>query len=244
MLRRAFTLIELLVVIAVIALLVSILLPSLGRARGQAQALACQSNLRSLMQAVFLYTNDAESRFPTAGLMHGSISDEARTWVVQLAEEYAHEPKAVRCPADHSPYWHQPLPPPDNRLRRTSYASNSYLAFPVGARDAFDRWERIPRPATTIFWAELVGTPTDPGEAELYGYVAADHVHPEGWWWGEPRKKAAEQVAIDRHGGAAHYGLLDGHAERLPFERTYALQPGSGFPPTFLVNRWDPDLAP
>lgn len=57
--RSAFTLIELLVVVAIIALLISILLPSLNRAREQTKALVCLSNLRSLGQALIAY--DAET---------------------------------------------------------------------------------------------------------------------------------------------------------------------------------------
>jgi prepilin-type N-terminal cleavage/methylation domain-containing protein len=55
---RGFTLIELLVVIAVIALLVGILLPALGKARDAARNLKCQVTQRSLAQAIQLYLDD------------------------------------------------------------------------------------------------------------------------------------------------------------------------------------------
>jgi len=65
--RKAFTLVELLVVIGIIALLISILLPSLNRAREQANWLKCMSNLRQVGQAMTMYCNNNKGRFPTAG---------------------------------------------------------------------------------------------------------------------------------------------------------------------------------
>ncbi len=56
--RKGFTLIELLVVIAIIALLIGILLPTLGKARLSAQVVKSKSNLRSLGQIQFLYAGD------------------------------------------------------------------------------------------------------------------------------------------------------------------------------------------
>jgi prepilin-type N-terminal cleavage/methylation domain-containing protein len=60
---KGFTLVELLVVIAIIALLLSILMPALSRARDQAKAVVCQTNLHQWGQIFYLYTNDNKGRF-------------------------------------------------------------------------------------------------------------------------------------------------------------------------------------
>jgi prepilin-type N-terminal cleavage/methylation domain-containing protein len=62
--RKGFTLIELLVVVAIIALLISILLPSLRDAREQAKIAKCLSNCRNLMQSTVQYFLDWNDSFP------------------------------------------------------------------------------------------------------------------------------------------------------------------------------------
>ena len=54
--RRAFTLVELLVVVGILSVLISLLMPALVGARKQAQAVACAANLRSIGQAMRMYT--------------------------------------------------------------------------------------------------------------------------------------------------------------------------------------------
>jgi prepilin-type processing-associated H-X9-DG protein len=77
--------VELLVVIGVIALLISILLPALNRAREQASRIKCTSNMRTLMQGLTMYLNDNQGHQPLFGCYATRPGDIAQEYLYPVA---------------------------------------------------------------------------------------------------------------------------------------------------------------
>jgi len=245
---QGFTLIELLVVVAIIALLVGLLLPSLGKARLSAQTTVCLSNHRQLGLAHQLYADAHEGAFVDAGLAHGGIGEIELSWPVLLAD-YAGGPLVLRAPADDSPFWtlaeggsfeglsftraleavREGRTPTGELARWTSYGLNNYTTRSVAPSPAetYDAEHLLPRPDATVHFLMIT-------EGRVRGsepFARTDHVHAEDWGaapGGRVPQRAALEAEVHAYGGRhtqwsakANYGFFDGHAATLAFEEVY-----------------------
>lgn len=105
--HRAFTLVELLVVIGIVALLISILLPVLGKVREQGNRTKCLANLRTIGQAMHLYAAAERDRLPNGNPrgVASSLSG-ADAVLVPLAKHYVKNAAVFHCPSDPDPVPH------------------------------------------------------------------------------------------------------------------------------------------
>jgi len=215
--RRAFTLIELLVVIAIIAMITSILAPSLMNVKHKAESAVCLSNLHSLSTGMHTYHSENNQKFwpyvlgnhPTPGVKcywWGTDAEPVDPWASPYMEALGGVLGLLWCPALE---WGSYVPQGAHVCEpTTTYGYNAYMLDPTLNGQKSKKKDDIDKPAQLFVFNDAAMFWTVAGKGILQNSTYLEPV--TGNWVQQPTshfRHSGRTNAMTADGSAGSYGL-------------------------------------
>lgn len=228
-----FTIVELLVVVAIIAILASLLLPTLSKAKAKGQQVSCLNNLKQLNLCWTMYADDNDGRLAPNNVKPGRVEESsADSWVTGNARfetntlniengklfKYNRSAGIYRCPADRSHVTRL-----KNLLRTRSYSISTGIAHENAQR--------------SLKYVRNFSDLTEPMPAKASVFIDEDAYSIQDGAMGiEPREALYWNLPSSRHANAGTLTFADGHAETWRWNNRYIVDGAQE-----LKRRYDAD---